>query len=161
MAGKRGHNTTARLRAQEGTSLAEMLAGIAVMAAVMAAASPLFPSLLQGYSLLGASREMYAELQKARTSAVMANHRYQFTVVDAHQYKIHKDRNNNGIEDAGELVSIRDIAKDSPRTSLTAGTTIVFAANGSAPTPGTVVVTGRSGDVKRVVVSPAGRVRIQ
>ena len=161
MADMNGRDTTARPRAQAGASFTEVVAGIAVMMVVMAAASPLFPTLLQGYSLLGASREIYGELQKTRMAAVMANHRYRFTVLDSHQYKIHKDANNNGAEDSGELVTTKDIHKDSPRVNLTAGTSITFAANGSAPTSGTVVVTGSSGSTRQVVVSPAGRVRIQ
>lgn len=151
------------LTGNQGFSLPELIVSLQLFGVVALTAAPAVSSVLQSYYLRGAARTIYAELQKARMDSVMRNHRVRVVIVDNHTYQIHDDANGNGIEDTGETVLTRDIQKDNPRVQLAARAAITFAANGTAPTYGTVTLsneTGPSGSVA-VVVSSAGRIRIR
>jgi len=145
-----------------GLSMVEMVVGVQLFAICALAAVPGFAPILRGYYLRGATRQVYADLQKARMAAVMENHRYRFTVLDDHTYAIHSDVNGNGREDLGEPVLVRDLQTDSPGVRLAGSSTITFAANGSAPSVGAITVNSASSSTPAVTVavSPAGRVRI-
>jgi Tfp pilus assembly protein FimT len=142
--------------------MVEIVVGVQLCVILALLAAPSFSQILQLYYLRGASRAIFADLQKARMAAVMENHRYRLTVVDSHTYKVHGDTNNNGAEDPGESVTTRNVQGDSPHVQLAGTDTITFAANGTAPTSGTITVSNERGPTgsMTVAVSPAGRVRI-
>ena len=145
-----------------GLSMVEMVVGVQLFAICALAAVPGFAPILRGYYLRGATRQVYADLQKARMAAVMENHRYRFIVLDDHTYAIHADVNNNGTEDVGETVLVRDLHTDSPGVRLAGSGTITFAANGTAPSVGTITASSDASPTHTasVTVNPAGRVRI-
>lgn len=153
----------ARRGAQCGISLLELLVGIQLFGIVALATAPAVSQMLQAYSLRGAAAQVFADLQNARMNAVMANHRYRLVVVDAQTYQLHDDANNNSIEDAGETVLTRTLEMDSPHVIFAALSTITFAADGTAPTSGTITVSYERDSARslNVLVSPAGRVRIE
>ena len=140
----------------------EIVVGLQLFAILALASVANFSQVLQLYYLRGATQGVYADLQKARMAAVMENHRYRFSVVDSHTYEIHDDANNNGTEDPEEIVTTRDLRTDSPRVQLAGTNTITFAANGAAPTYGTIRLSNENDPTRAVtvVVGPAGRVRI-
>ena len=147
---------------EAGLSMMEIVVGVQLFAILALVSAMNFSQVLQVYYLRGATREVYADLQKARMAAVMENHRYDFSVVDGHTYKIHDDANNNGAEDPEETVMTRDLRTDSPRVQLAGTNTITFAANGAAPTYGSIRLSNETDPTRTVtvVVGPAGRVRI-
>lgn len=143
-----------------GLTLIELMVTLAVLAILLAVTAPIFSQIRQVYNLRGAAREIFSELQKARMAAVMENNRYRFSLVDSYNYKIHDDNDNDGAEDAGETVTTKNIQTDSPGVTLSATNTVTFIPNGTASTYGTITLTNTSGS-KSVVVSSAGRIRIQ
>ena len=136
------------------------MATLAVLAILLAVTAPLFSQIRQVYDLRGAAREIFSELQKARMAAVMENNRYRFVLIDSSQYKIHDDNDNDNVEDAGETVTTKNVQTDSPGVTFTATNTVTFVPNGTASSYGTITLTNTSGS-KSVVVSSAGRIRIQ
>jgi Tfp pilus assembly protein FimT len=151
------------LAEQEGSGLVYVVVGLQLMAIVSMATTPIVAQTLQVYALRGAARGVLADLQRARIGAVMENHHYRFVVVDSGTYQLHDDTNNNDTVDAGETVTTRNIQTDCPGIQLASGAdAIVFAADGTASSPGTITVntTTLPSTSANVVVSSAGRVRI-
>jgi len=149
---------------QAGFSLAELIVGLQVFLILALTALPKVTPVLRGYRLSGAAHEILADLQSARTGAVMENHHYRFIVVDTHTFQLHDDTNCNDTVDAGETVMTRNIQRDSPGVKINTGSSnVTFVADGTAPTNGTITLSseGVSTETKNVLVSWGGRVRIQ
>jgi Tfp pilus assembly protein FimT len=146
---------------ERGRSLIEISAMLALLGVLAATTAPALSSLLQKYALRGAAQEIFAQLQRARMSAVMENHRFNVTVVDSTHYKVHDDTNSNGAVDTGETVTTLDITKNGPSVTLSpTGTTISFAPDATAPSYGNITVQG-AGITHAVQVSRGGRMKIQ
>lgn len=158
-----GFSPSGNLTSQRGVSLLQLLLGLQLFGIITLATAPVVSQVLQSYYLRGAAAQVFADLQKARMNAVMANHRYRLVVIDSHTYKLHDDTNGNGIEDPGETVQTRSVQMDSPHVMLAATGAITFAADGSAPTYGTITVSNESGCSQslNIEVGAAGRTRIQ
>jgi hypothetical protein len=123
--------------------------------------APVVSSIRQQYASGGAPREIFVQLQRARMSAVVENHRFNITVVDRTHYRVHDDANSNGTVDAGETVTTLDITKNGPGVTLSpTATTITFAPDATAPVYGNIIVQG-AGVTRAVQVSRGGRVTIQ
>jgi Tfp pilus assembly protein FimT len=151
------------LARQKGAGLIYVVVGLQLMAILSMVTTPIVAQTLQLYALRGAARGVMADLQRARMGAVMENHHYRFVIVDSDTYKLHDDTNNNDTIDAGETVTTRNIQTDCPGIQLATGAAaIVFAADGTASSTGTVTVstTTLPSTSANVVVSSAGRVRI-
>jgi Tfp pilus assembly protein FimT len=153
----------ARRSPQGGFTWVDLVVAMQFMTIVAVTAVPVCQRTLQVYNLRGASREVYADLVRARMSAVMENHRYRVLVVDGYTYQLHSDTNNNGVIDGGETVLTRNLQHDCPHVQIAATTPIVFAPTGAARTPGTIVVSNEiaPSESRNVVVGTAGHVRIQ
>lgn len=144
-----------------GVTFAEVAATLLVLSVLMLVMVPILSQLLGMYHLRGATEEIYAELQRSRLAAVMENNQYRFYVVDgSDRYKIHDDRNNDGVEDTGEVTS-RTVELENPGIILAGNDTVTFLPNGTALTYGTFTVMNGSGRSKQVIVSSGGRIRIQ
>jgi len=143
---------------QGGFSLAELMVAIAIGGIMTALAVPNFSQMREGYRLRGATHQVFTVLQRARIAAVKENHRYRFSVAGS-TYTVHSDANNNNQVNDGEAVTSTDIHNSATSVSISSTATIVFAADGTALTSGTVTVSNSSGN-HTVSVSPAGRVRI-
>jgi len=150
----------ARASAERGASLFELLASVFVMAILLRTMGPQLPALTSVYSLRGATRRIAGDLQKARMAAMAENNRYVFTVVDAHTYSVLDDDNNNGVADAGETVNTVDVRSTSPGVTVSTSGTLTFVPDGTATQAATITVTG-SAHSKTVMVSAAGRIRVQ
>jgi len=143
---------------QEGFSLAELMVAIAIGGIMTALAVPNFSQMREGYRLRGATHQVFTALQRARIAAVKENNHYRFSVSGS-TYTVHSDTNNNNAINDSETVTNTDIHEMATTVSISSTATIVFAEDGTAPTPGTVIVSNGSGS-HTVSVSPAGRVRI-
>jgi type IV fimbrial biogenesis protein FimT len=149
------------LLGEGGYTVARLLVTTAIAGMMLAVAAPNFSQTLRVYSLRGAAREVFAELQSARMAAVMENNRYGFVLSDDHDYTIFHDDNNNAAPDAGETVSSKDIQASNPLATIATSGPIVFASNGTAPSFGTITLTNTFGDTMQLDISAAGRVRIR
>lgn len=145
---------------QAGFTLAELMVVVATLGIFFAMAGIGFGDLMRSHRARGVQRLVYAELQRARSQAVMRNHRARVGLQSNVQIKLHDDVNGNGAEDAGEPIKATSIAAEYPSTTLAVSTTIVFAPNGTAPTPGTVTVTHPGGATTVVEVTAAGRIKV-
>ena len=130
------------------------------MAILLRTMGPQLPALNSTYGLRGATRQIAGDLQKARMAAMAENNRYVFTVVDAHTYSVHDDDNNNGVADAGEAVSTVDLRRSWPSITFSMSGNLTFVPDGTATQAATITVTG-SAHSKTVMVSTAGRIRVQ
>ena len=148
-----------------GFSVIEMMVAIAIGAVVTAMAIPNFEQMREIYRLHGATREIFVTLQGVRMTAVKENNRQRFYLV-GNTYVVHNDLNNNGVEDVGEPKSQKDIQWNAHGVSLSGmsvATALVFLPNGTATISGgvsAITVQNASGDQKMILVSPAGRIRI-
>jgi Tfp pilus assembly protein FimT len=160
--GAAGVARRSRLADQLGMTFSEVTTSLVLLAGIVAIIGPVFTQLLGIYHLRGATQEIFAELQRARLAAVMENHRFRLSVIDGTgTYDVHDDRNNDGVEDEGEVTS-RGVDIDNPGIVLSgeqAGVT--FLPNGTALTYGTITISHSNGRVKSVVVSSGGRIRTQ
>jgi type IV fimbrial biogenesis protein FimT len=152
---------TKRVLCEHGWTLAEALLNTLLIATLLASAVPVFSEVIEVYRLRGAARQIFSELQMARVTAIAENNRFTVSVADDHRFKVHDDDDGNGEENAGEEVRLESIRGDQTGTSLTATGRITFTPSGRAVDHGTITVSSRSGRVKQVNVSPAGRIRIR
>jgi type IV fimbrial biogenesis protein FimT len=143
---------------QAGFSLAEMLVAIAIGGILTALAVPNFAQMRATYRMRGATHEIFTALQRARMGAIKENNRYQFSISNS-TYSVRSDVNNNGSFTTEETVTGRDIHNTASDVSLSTSATIVFAANGTAVTAGTVTLSNGY-QTKTITVSLAGRVKI-
>ena len=143
---------------QAGFSLAEIMVAIAIGGILMAMAIPNFALMREGYRLRGATYTVFTVLQKARLAAIKENNQYRF-YINNNVYFVHDDLNNSGTEDAGESVTQFNIQSYAKDVSISSNATIVFAADGTAVTTGTLTVSNSRG-TKTIAVSPAGRVKV-
>jgi Tfp pilus assembly protein FimT len=148
-------------RRHSGATMMEMLATLSILAILLGTVSPRVSQALARYSLRGAARELFGELQSARAAAQAENDPYVFARVNAHSYRVFADRNSNGVLDPGETVTTLDTGGEWGGISLGGAATLTFLPNGTALAPGTISVTGAAGQAKAVAVSAAGRVSLQ
>ncbi len=147
---------------QRGRSVIELSVTLGVLGVLLTVAGPRLPSILEMYALRGTTYEVFAQLQRARMAAVKENHRFNVTVLNDTQYTVHDDTNSNGTVDSGETVTTFDITDNGTGVKLSsAGTTITFAPDATAPTYGTITVQGLGGLSRAIQVSRGGRIKIQ
>jgi prepilin-type N-terminal cleavage/methylation domain-containing protein len=101
-----------------GFTLIEMMVAIAIGAILMGVAIPNFTQMREGYRLRSATYDVFAALQRARAEAVKRNNNYRFSLVDATTYKLHNDSNSNGVENAGETTTQKNVAVESPGVEM-------------------------------------------
>lgn len=148
---------------ESGLTLVELMVTLGVYAILMASLTPIAAQIMTAYRLHGATRQVFAELQNARFSAVAENHRYRFTIVQGSPaYAIHRDRNNDGVQNDGvDAVMARSVGVDAAGVTLSGTSNINFLSNGTVVTPGSIVLHGPGGKTASVAVGPGGRIRIE
>src|SRR5438874_13084416 len=125
---RRGGSALAR---RGGTTVAELLATVAVLGTFVGTPMLTSSQVRPLYIIRGAARQVSADLQKTRLSAVTENNRYLVQFTSNHTDTILDDNNNDGLTETGEAVRTADIQLDwsgGTRTS-TGGPT--FLAKGS------------------------------
>jgi len=138
----------------------ELMSAVAVLLILLGSAVPSFSQILAIYTLRGASRQVFADFQKARLAATTQNNRYIVRFIDSHTYTVHDDTNNNGSIDTGETVTTSDLLKDWPGVTIGATLdTLTFYPDASASAAATVTVTSPRGTMRTVTVNVAGYIR--
>jgi len=144
-----------------GSSAAELLATCAVLGILLRTAVPTIAGVVTSYRLQGATRQVAADLQQARMSAIAENNRYSFRLVDTGTYSVHDDVNNNGTIDPGEAVTTVALgATGWPGVTIAGDGIVTFLPNGMAVSAGTLTLSG-SGKARTVTVSQGGMMRAQ
>jgi len=149
------------LGGEAGLNLLDVTVAVSILASLLVVGAPFFASLLPSYGLRRVTHDVFGALQSARTAAVMQNNRHRVSFPDATHYRVHDDDDNDGVEDAGELVVTRDILEEGGTFSLSAGGPITFVPNGTSLGAGSVTVSTPGAADRQVTVSAAGRVRIE
>ncbi len=136
-------------------TLVECVVTLAVAGVVLTAAVPSLQRVSQSFSLRGAARMVEMSLQWGRSHARSANTSVAF-IVDEDGRRFYWADGHTGARFDGTAQYLPGNARiaSSPRRPLR------FYQRGNAVPPGTFVIQSEAGTC-RVIVSPAGRIRIQ
>lgn len=138
---------------EDGFTLIRLLVAIGIVSTLLAAASPNIASVTRVYPVRSAARQVYSELQNARSAAVTENRGYTFTVVGGGA--------SYSVQAGSDAAVTIPLEAASQGVTISAPSAIVFNSRGTAATSTAVTATNSLGDTSSVAVSPAGRVRIQ
>ncbi len=155
---RRGGSALAR---RGGTTVAELLATVAVLGTFVSTTVLTTSQVRPLYIIRGAARQVAADLQKTRMSAVTENNRYVVQIASNHTDTILDDNNNDGVVEVGESVRTVDIQLDWAGVTMSSGGPITFLPNGTVLAP-VVVTLQKAGTMdKTISISQAGSIRIQ
>jgi Tfp pilus assembly protein FimT len=158
------HLSANKLRARPdlGFTLADLSVTLSVFAVLLLALVPVLSRLLDAYHLRGATQQVFAELQRARMSAVTQNNRVQLSVVSGSPvYVVHDDKNSDDIANDGTgSVVEHSLDMDSPGVVLASDDVITFAPNGAALNTGRITLANRFGS-KTITVGAGGHIRLE
>jgi Tfp pilus assembly protein FimT len=144
-----------------GTTVFELLATVAVLGTFVSTTVLTTSQVRPLYIIRGAARQVAADLQKTRMSAVTENNRYVVQITSNHTDTILDDNNNDGVTEVGESVRTVDIQLDWPGVTMSSGGPITFLPNGTVAAP-VVVTLQKAGTMdKTISISQAGSIRIQ
>ena len=134
----------------QGLTLMELILCMAIMAILLAVASPLIAQFSSGYKLRGAARELATDLQFARLLAVKENKDFQ-VVCDSHSYRVLRASD-------GFVAKARNFSVEYPDLSLNAPV-VTFNSRGNSSSQ-TISVSNSMG-TKNITVGSTGRVKLQ
>ena len=96
-----------QLRSKHGFTLIEMLIVIAIIGILASVAIPNFSRWKEKYEINGEAKKVYFDLLLAHSTAISNNHNVLVTFdPDNHIYRVHGDKNDNALEEAGEDIKI-------------------------------------------------------
>src|SRR5881628_3420540 len=154
----RGGSTLAR---QRGTTVAELIATVAVLATFAGTTMLTSSQVRPLYIIRGAARQVSADLQKTRLSAVTENNRYLVQFTDNHTDTILDDNNNDGLTETGEAVRTANIQLDWPGVTMSSTGAITFLPDGTASAPVTITLQKHGATDKTITISQAGSIQVQ
>jgi len=154
----RGGSTLAR---QRGTTVAELIATVAVLATFAGTTMLTSSQVRPLYIIRGAARQVSADLQKTRLSAVTENNRYLVQFTSNHTDTILDDNNNDGLTETGEAVRTADIQLDWSGVTMTSTGALTFLPNGTVVAPVTITLQKTGATTKTITISQAGSIRVQ
>ena len=137
-------------RGSQGLTITELIVCMAILAVLLAIASPLIGQVTSVYKLHGAARELAADLQFARLLAVKENKSYQ-VVCSSQSYQVVR------VSD-GLVAKARSFSVDYPEVSLNAPT-ITFNSRGISSS--STVMVSNFATTKNIKVDYTGRVKLQ
>lgn len=141
-----------------GFSFVELLGIMALVAILVAIGYPRLAALSPIYRLEGATRNLAAELQRARFRAIAEGVRFQ-VVFDgaAKTYQIQKETSPGTFVDDEGVKAI----EDSNSVAIAATANPIFSTRGAAQVTAVVTLTASNGAVRLVAVGAPGRVYVQ
>ena len=156
-----GSRASRRSALQSGRTVAELLATVSVLGTFMGTTMLTTARVRPVYLVRGATRQVVADLYKARMSAVTENNRYLVQFTNSHTDTILDDDNNNGTAETGEAVKTADLQQDWPGVTMSSSGTITFLPDGTVSAPVTVTVQKSGTDDRTITVSRAGSIQVQ
>ena len=146
---------------RRGTTVVELLATVAVLGTFVGTTMLTSSQVRPLYIVRGAARQVAADLQKTRMSAVTENNRYLVQFTSNHTDTILDDNNNDGTAETGEGVRTVDIDLDWSGVSMSSTGTITFLPNGTVVAPVTLTLQKAGTASKTITISQAGSIRVQ
>ena len=146
---------------RRGTTVVELLATVAVLGTFVGTTMLTSSQVRPLYIVRGATRQVAADLQKTRMSAVTENNRYLVQFTSNHTDTILDDNNNDGTAETGEGVRTVDIDLDWSGVSMSSTGTITFLPNGTVVAPVTLTLQRAGTAAKTITISQAGSIRVQ
>lgn len=145
-----------------GFTVVELEVVIFIIAILILIAIPTLIGRLPHNRLIGASRQIMADLMWARSEAVSQHNRFRIFFLNNHQYIILDDDNSNNSIDLDEWTVTKDIQNDYQGVIFypIPSKNPIFNPRGTASEFTTITLKNRSG-VKNVVINITGRVRIE
>lgn len=140
-----------------GFTLLEIIVTLAIFSILVAIAVPIWSTLVPGYQLNSAARQVATEFQSARNRAMAQYRRFRVVFDSATTYRVERE-NTPGAADYALLIGPKSLP---PGITATSNNTPIFQTRGDASPTGSVTLTNSTGDTKAVTVSSTGRVEIQ
>jgi Tfp pilus assembly protein FimT len=150
-----------RLGRRDGTTIAELLAVVAVLGTFLGTTMLTSNQVRPLYIVRGAARQVASELQKARMAAATENNRYVVRFTTGQTFTVLDDNNNDGLTETGETVNTVTVNLDWPGVTFSSTGTITFRPDGTASAPVTITLQKTGTTTKTVTISQAGSIRIQ
>ena len=150
-----------RRRGSSGTTVAELIVTVAVLATFAGTTMLTSSQVRPLYIIRGAARQVSADLQKTRLSAVTENNRYLVQFTSNHTDTILDDNNNDGLTETGEAVRTADIQLDWSGVTMTSTGALTFLPNGTVVAPVTITLQKTGATTKTITISQAGSIRVQ
>src|SRR2546425_3322607 len=149
-------------RAQRGgTTVVELLATVAVLGTFVGTTMLTSSQVRPLYIVRGAARQVAADLQKTRMSAVTENNRYLVQFTNNHTDTILDDNNNDGLAETGEAVRTANIQLDWPGVTMSSTGAITFLPDGTVSAPVTITLQKSGVTDKTITISQAGSIQVQ
>jgi len=140
-----------------GFTLLEIIVTLAIFSILVAIAVPIWSTLVPGYRLNSAARQVTTEFQSARNRAMAQYRRFRVVFDSATTYKVERE-NTPG---AADYVLFSGPKNLPPAITAAANNTPVFQSRGDASPAANVTLTNTKGETKVIAVSSVGRVEIQ
>jgi len=137
-------------RGCQGLTLVELILCLAILAVLLAIASPLLAQFSTGYRLRAATRELATDLQFARLLAVKENRNFQ-VICGTNSYQV--VRVNDGF-----VAKVRNFSADYPDVALS-DSVITFNSRGNASSQ--TITVSNFATSKNITVGYTGRVKLQ
>ena len=140
-----------------GFTLVELLATLTIFSILVVMAVPIWGTLLPGYRLNAAARQVATEFQSARNRAMGQYRRFRMVFDSATTYRVERE-NTPGAADYALFSGPKSLPSGITATS---NNTPIFQTRGDASPTGSITLTNSKGETKAITVSSTGRVEIQ
>jgi type IV fimbrial biogenesis protein FimT len=150
-------------RRDRGITIFDLLTVLAIVALLAAVASPPMSAMLPAVRLEHAARALASEAQLARAKAIARGRRVRLVVrLERDAYSVESDRSGRFEPDGAERTLAPGVKFDRAASTRVANdtVTIVFQPRGHTADNATIALAS-AGHRRRVIVSPAGRVRVE
>lgn len=151
------------IRDRRGLTLLELLVALALLGVLLALAVPRVSAIVPGALLDRAARSLAVDLRFARVKAIAENRRRRVIVeLDQRIYRIEADAEGTFVPVAAPRTLPAGVAFDASASSRVSDgrISIAFQPRGHTADNSTIVLDAGTGVSRRVIVSTAGRVRI-
>jgi prepilin-type N-terminal cleavage/methylation domain-containing protein len=153
--------TSKRNRNTRGFTLIELIITIAIMAILVAVAFPNFQRIVANGNLKTAARDLVADFNSLKESAIAENREYILTFPggNAYEYTAPAAGGNPAVDVIKRPSDIsRDITGLAPSAGLVA---VNFRTRGTIDPPGNIVLTNRLGSTATITFNISGRTNVQ
>ena len=140
-----------------GFTLLEIIVTLAIFSILFAKAVPIWSTLVPGYQLNSAARQVATEFQSARNRAMAQYRRFRVVFDSTSTYKIERE-NTPGAADYVLFSGPKSLPSS---ITAAANNTPVFQTRGDASPAANVTLTNSKGETKVIAVSSTGKVEIQ
>jgi type IV fimbrial biogenesis protein FimT len=149
---------------REGFTLLELLCALGVLSVLLAIALPRVSAALPGLLLDQAARRLVSELELARVKAVNRNTRVR-TICElaTAQYRVEIESEGRFDPEGGARTFPSGVAFDAASSTRVSGgrVSVTWLPRGHTFDNATITLTATGGAVRRVIISTAGRVRVE